>query len=61
MLISIKDFLMELMKRVIKKLTEKYIGLYVVKEIISESAVELELPTLLRIYLVVNVRRIVKY
>ena len=33
MLISMKDFLIELMKRVTKKLTEKYIGLYVIKKI----------------------------
>jgi len=60
-LISTKDFLMELMKRVMKKLTEKFIGPYVVKKIVSENAVELELPASLRIHLVVNVRRIVKY
>jgi len=60
-LISTKDFSMELMKRVMKKLTEKYIGLYVVKKIISENTVELELPASLRIHPVVNVRRIVKY
>ena len=60
-LISTKDFSMELMKRVMKKLTEKFIGPYVVKKIVSENVVELELPVLLRIHLVVNVRRIVKY
>ena len=60
-LISTKDFLMELMKRVTKKLTEKFIGPYVVKKIVSENAVELELLASLRIYPVVNVRRIVKY
>jgi len=60
-LISTKDFSVELMKRATKKLMEKYIGPYVVKKIVSENAVELELPALLRIYLVVNVRRIVKY
>ena len=60
-LISIKDFSIELMKRVIKKLAEKFIGLYVVKKIVSENAVELELPASLRIYPVVNIRRIVKY
>jgi len=60
-LISTKDFLMKLMKRVMKKLTEKYIGLYVVRKIMSENAVELELLALLRIHPVVNVRRIVKY
>ena len=52
---------MELMKRVTKKLTEKYIRPYVVKKIVLENVVELELLALLRIYLVVNVRRIVKY
>ena len=60
-LISTKDFPMELMKRAMKKLMEKYIGPYVVKKIILENAVELELPAVLRIHLVVNVRRIVKY
>jgi len=60
-LISIKDFLMELIKRAMKKLTEKLIGPYVVKKIVSENAVELKLLVSLRIYLVVNVRRIVKY
>jgi len=60
-LISTKDFSMELMKRVTKKLMEKFIGPYMVKKIVSENAVELELPASLRIHLVVNVRRIVKY
>jgi len=60
-LISTKNFPMELIKRVMKKLTEKYIRLYIVKKIMSENIVELELPVSLRIHLVVNVRRIVKY
>jgi len=60
-LISTKDFSMELRKRAMKKLTEKYIGPYVVKKIVSENAVELELLASLRIHPVVNVRRIVKY
>jgi len=61
MLISTKDFPIKLMKRTTKKLTEKYIGPYMVKKIVSENAVELELLVLLRIHLVVNIRRIVKY
>jgi len=60
-LISTKDFSMELMKRAIKKLMEKFIGPYVIKKIVSENVVELELPVSLRIHPVVNVRRIVKY
>ena len=61
MSISIKEFLMELMKRITKKLIEKYIRPYIVKKIILENVVELELLTSLRVYLVVNVRKIVKY
>ena len=60
-LISMKDFSMELMKRATKKLMEKFIGPYVVRKIVSKNTVKLELPALLRIHLVVNVRRIVKY
>ena len=60
-LISTKDFSMELRKRAMKKLTEKFIGPYVVKKIVSENVVELELPAVLRIHPVVNMRRIVKY
>jgi len=60
-LISTKDFSMELRKRATKKLTEKFIGSYVVKKIVSENAVELELLASLRVYPVVNVRRLMKY
>ena len=60
-LISMKDFSAKLMKRVTKKLMEKFIGPYVVKKIVLENIVELELPVSLRIHLVVNIRRIVKY
>ena len=60
-LISTKNFSAKLMKRVTKKLTEKFIRPYVIRKIVSENAVELELPVSLRVYLVVNVRRLVKY
>ena len=60
-LISTKDFSIDLMKRAMKKLMKKFIGPYVVRKIVSENAVELELPASLRIYPVVNVGRLVKY
>jgi len=60
-LISTNYFSAKLMKRATKKLTEKFIGPYVVKKIVSENAVELELLASLRIHPVVNVRRLVKY
>ena len=60
-LISTKNFSKELMKRATKKLMEKFIGLYMVRKIVSENAVELELLASLRIHPVVNVRKIMKY
>jgi len=60
-LISTKDFSMELRKRATKKLTEKFIRPYVVKKVVSENTVELELLAMLRIHPVVNVRRLVEY
>ncbi len=60
-LISTKNFPIEWMKRLTRKLMEKYIRPYVVKKIVSENVIELEFPALLRVYLVVNMRRIVKY
>jgi len=50
-LISTKDFSKELMKRAMKKLMEKFIGPYVVRKIVLENAVELELPVSLRVHL----------
>ena len=60
-MISTNNFLMELIKRAMKKLTEKLIGPYIVRKIVSENVVELKLLVLLRIHLVINMRRIVKY
>ena len=60
-LISTKDFPMEWIKRFMRKLTEKYIGPYVVKRIVSENTVELEFLVVIRVHPVINVRRIVKY
>ena len=58
---EIKNFTPQMMKILMKKLTEKYIRPYRVKKIILENVVELKLPVSLRIHLVVNVSRIVLY
>jgi len=42
-------------------LTERFVGPYKVKEIISSNAVRLELPSTVRIHSVVNVSRIRQY
>jgi len=48
-------------KRLTKKLTEKYVEPYIIEEVVLKNAVKLKLPTSMRIYLVVNVSRVVKY
>ena len=44
-----------------EKFTEHFVGSYKVKAIISSNIVELELPSTVRIHLVVNVSRIQRY
>ena len=44
-----------------EKLTERFVGPYRIKRIISSNAVELELPSTVKIHLVVNVSRIRRY
>ena len=39
-------------------MTERFVGPYKIKEIISSNMVKLELPSTVKIYLVVNVSRI---
>ena len=58
-LLSTKDLVFK--ERPARKLTERYIGLYVIEEVVSLNAVKLQLPSLMRIHLVVNVSRIVRY
>ena len=48
-------------KRLIKKLTERYMGPYVIEEVVSKNVVKLRLPISIRIHLVVNASRVVKY
>ena len=59
--LSIKDLKYQIVSRRTKKLMERFIGLYRVKKIILTNAVELELPSTIRIHPVVNVSRIHKY
>jgi len=44
-----------------EKLTERFVGPYKVKKIVLANAVELELPSTIRIHPVVNVSRICRY
>ena len=58
-LLSTKDLVFK--ERPMKKLTERYVGPYVIEEVVSSNAIKLKLPSSMRIHLVVNVSWIVRY
>ena len=60
-MLSTKDLKYQIVRRRTKKLTERFIGPYKVKKIVSSNTVELELPNTIKIHLVVNVSRIYRY
>ena len=58
-MLSIKDLVFK--ERLAKKLMERYVGPYEIEEVISKNAVKLKLLGSIRIYLVVNISRMVRY
>jgi len=58
-MLSTRDLVFK--ERPARKLVDRYIGPYMIEEVVSTNAVKLRLPTLMRIYPVVNVSRIVRY
>jgi len=52
-MLSTKDLVFK--EQLVKKLVDQYISLYIINKVISTNAIKLQLPTLMRIYLVVNV------
>jgi len=57
-ILSTKDLKYQIVRRKTEKLTERFIGLYKIKKIILSNAVELELPSTVKIHLLINVSRI---
>jgi len=58
-LLSTKNLVFK--ERPSKKLMERYVGPYVIEEVVSSNAVKLRLPSSMRIHPVVNVSWIVRY
>ena len=56
-LLSTKDLVFK--ERPVRKLIERYIGLYTIEEVVSSNVVKLRLPSSMRIHPVVNVSWIV--
>jgi len=60
-MLSTKDLKYQMVGRRTEKLIERFVGPYRVKEIVSLNTVKLELPSTVKIHLVVNVSRIHRY
>ena len=60
-ILSTKDLKYQMVRRRTEKLTEKFVDPYKIKKIVLSNAVELKLPSTIKIHLVVNVSRIQKY
>jgi len=60
-MLSTKDLKYQMVRRRTEKLTERFVGPYKVRKIISSNMVKLELPSTVKIHLVVNVSRIRQY
>ena len=60
-MLSTKDLKYQMVRRQIEKLIKKFVGPYKIKKIILLNTVELELPSTVKIHLVVNVSRIQRY
>jgi len=57
-MLSTKDLKYQMIRRRTEKLMERFVGPYKVKEIVSLNMVRLQLPSTVKIYLLVNVSRI---
>jgi len=60
-ILSTKDLKYQIARRRTEKLTERFVGPYKIKKIVSTNVVKLELPSTIKIHPVVNVSRIRKY
>jgi len=60
-MLSTKDLKYQIAGRRTKKLTKRFVSSYKIKKIVSSNTVELELPSIVKVHLVVNVSRIHQY
>ena len=60
-MLSTKDLKYQMIGKRTEKLTERFVGPYRIKEIVSSNAVKLKLPSTVKIHPVVNVSRVQRY
>jgi len=60
-MLSTKDLKYQMVGRRMEKLMKRFVGSYKVKKIVLTNTVELQLPSTVKIHLVVNISRIRRY
>jgi len=60
-MLSTKDLKYQMVRRRTEKLIERFVGSYKIKKIVLSNIVELELPSTVKVHLVVNISRIQQY
>ena len=60
-MLSTKDLKYQMVRRRTEKLTKRFVGPYKIKKIILSNTIELQLSSMVKIHLVVNVSRIHGY
>jgi len=58
-MLNMKDLVFK--ERLAKKLVDLYIGPYTINKVVSTNIVKLQLPTSMRIHLVVNISWVIQY
>ena len=58
-MVSMKDLVFK--ERLAKKLVDQYVSPYIINKIVSTNAIKVQLPTSMRIHLVVNISQVVQY
>ena len=58
-MLSMKDLVFK--ENPVKKLTERYVRLYIVEEVVLKNTMKLKLPAFMKIYLVMNISRVMRY
>ena len=51
-MLSMKDLVFK--ERLAKKLVDQYVGLYIINEVVFTNAVKLQVPTLIRLWILVK-------
>ena len=58
MMLNTKDLVFK--KRLARKLVDWYISLYIIDKVVFTNTIKLQLLTLMRIYLVVNISQVIR-